>query len=184
MRRAYCTPRWPSPPTPNTATRSPARAGEFRSALKVVRPAHSRGAASTEERSSGTAIKPLDLGDHHLGVAAVVLHAGVALVGAVHEIAVAAVLAVPAAAAEEADADALAHASSPRRLRRWRRSVRPLRGQALSATRSARAPRPSRNPNGTRRRPRRECGHGRAGGSSSGFSASSSLPGLTACTAR
>ena len=109
MRRAYCTPRWPSPPTPNTATKSPALAGEFRSALKVVRPAHSSGAASTDERSSGTAIRPLDFGDHHLRVAAIVLYAGVALVCAVHEIAVAAVLAVPAVAAEEADADALAH---------------------------------------------------------------------------
>ena len=38
---------------------SPARAGEFRSALKVVRPAHNRGAASADDRASGTAIRPL-----------------------------------------------------------------------------------------------------------------------------
>ena len=61
MRRAYWTPRWPSPPTPKMATKSPARAGEFRSALNVVRPAHSSGAASADERSSGTAIRPLAL---------------------------------------------------------------------------------------------------------------------------
>src|SRR5271169_3400424 len=94
MWRAYCTPRWPNPPTPNTATKSPALAGEFRSALKVVMPAQSRGAASTDDSSSGTAIR---------------LHPGEALVYAVHEVAIAAVHTVPAAAAEEADADALAH---------------------------------------------------------------------------
>jgi hypothetical protein len=33
----------------------------LRSALKVVKPAHSSGAASTDERSSGTDIKPLAL---------------------------------------------------------------------------------------------------------------------------
>ena len=33
---AYCTPRWPSPPRPSTATRSPARAPLLRSALNVV----------------------------------------------------------------------------------------------------------------------------------------------------
>jgi len=44
---AYCTPRWPSPPRPSTATTSPGRAPLWRSALKVVRPAHIRGAAST-----------------------------------------------------------------------------------------------------------------------------------------
>src|SRR6202795_481657 len=47
-------------------------------------------------------------GDHHLRVAAVLLDPCVALVYAVHEIAIAAVLAMPAAPAEEADADALA----------------------------------------------------------------------------
>ena len=31
--RAHCTPRWPSPPMPKTATRSPARAFVWRSAL-------------------------------------------------------------------------------------------------------------------------------------------------------
>src|SRR5271170_7013959 len=53
--------------------------------------------------------QPAGLSDHHLGVAAVVLYAGVALVHAVHEVAIAAVFTVPAAAAEETDADALAH---------------------------------------------------------------------------
>src|SRR5580700_3826757 len=52
--------------------------------------------------------QPAGLGDHHLGVAAVVLHAGVALVHAVHEVAIAAVFTVAAGTAEEADADPLA----------------------------------------------------------------------------
>src|SRR5581483_7629980 len=51
---AYWTPRWPRPPTPSTATRSPGRAPLFRSALNVVTPAHMSGAASTGESSSGT----------------------------------------------------------------------------------------------------------------------------------
>ena len=50
---AYCTPRWPSPPRPSTATTSPGRAPLWRSALKVVRPAHIRGAASTGSRPAG-----------------------------------------------------------------------------------------------------------------------------------
>src|SRR6516225_5192982 len=56
MCRAYCTPRWPRPPMPSTATRSPAFAGAFRSALNVVSPAHSSGAASADERLSEIAI--------------------------------------------------------------------------------------------------------------------------------
>jgi hypothetical protein len=51
---AYCTPRCPSPPRPWTATRSPERAPLFRSALKVVTPAHKSGAASVGLRPSGT----------------------------------------------------------------------------------------------------------------------------------
>ena len=47
---------------PSTATRSPAFADELRSALNVVRPAHSNGAAATELRSSGTDIRPLAFG--------------------------------------------------------------------------------------------------------------------------
>src|SRR5437763_13242133 len=46
IRAAYWTPRWPSPPRPRTATRSPGRAPLFRSALTVVTPAHISGAAS------------------------------------------------------------------------------------------------------------------------------------------
>src|SRR5260370_36737870 len=48
-------------------------------------------------------------GDHHFGIAAIVLYPGVALIDAVHEIAIAAVHAVPATATEEAHTDALAH---------------------------------------------------------------------------
>src|ERR1700728_4203661 len=52
--------------------------------------------------------EPASFGDHHLGVAAVVLHPGVALVHAVHEIAIAAVFTVAAGTPEKADADPLA----------------------------------------------------------------------------
>ena len=44
---------------PITATRSPAFASEFRSALNVVSPAHSSGAAWTDDSSSGTETSPL-----------------------------------------------------------------------------------------------------------------------------
>src|SRR5881628_64896 len=50
---AYCTPRCPSPPSPSTATTSPGRAPELRKALNVVIPAHSSGAESTVDKSSG-----------------------------------------------------------------------------------------------------------------------------------
>src|ERR1035441_7579923 len=50
----YCTAKWPTPPMPTTATTSPARAPLFRRELKVVIPAHMRGAASVEASSSGT----------------------------------------------------------------------------------------------------------------------------------
>src|SRR5438093_2945611 len=46
---ACCTARWPSPARPSTAT-SPGRAPLWRSASKVVRPAHLRDAASTRSR--------------------------------------------------------------------------------------------------------------------------------------
>ena len=55
---------------PWTATRSPGRAGEFLEALYVVTPAHSRGAASADASSAGTAASVL-VGDHHFGVASV-----------------------------------------------------------------------------------------------------------------
>src|SRR5258707_4435528 len=58
---AYWTPRWPSPPSPSTATTSPGRAPLLRRALNVVRPAHIRGAASTGGRSAG--IRPTALAE-------------------------------------------------------------------------------------------------------------------------
>ena len=53
--RAYCSARCPSPPILSTATRSPARAPLVRSALNVVSPAHSSGAASADPNPSGMA---------------------------------------------------------------------------------------------------------------------------------
>src|SRR6266566_2790258 len=53
MRWANCTARCPRPPSPCTATRSPGRAGEWRSALKVVMPAQRSGAASMSPSVSG-----------------------------------------------------------------------------------------------------------------------------------
>src|SRR6266478_4439319 len=46
-------------------------------------------------------------GDHHFGIATVVLHSGIALVDTVHEVAIAAIRAIPAVAAKEPDPDAL-----------------------------------------------------------------------------
>ena len=51
--------------------------------------------------------QPAGLGNHRLGIATVLLNAGVTLVLAVDEIAVAAVLTVPTATAEEANTDSL-----------------------------------------------------------------------------
>src|ERR1051326_5129763 len=48
-------PRWPRPPIPCTATTSPGRAPELRSALNVVMPAQRRGAASAGSSDSGMA---------------------------------------------------------------------------------------------------------------------------------
>ena len=50
---ANWTPRWPRPPTPSTATRSPGRAPLFRRELKVVIPAQTSGAVSTADKASG-----------------------------------------------------------------------------------------------------------------------------------
>ena len=91
-------------PIPSTATRSPAFAGAFRKALNVVSPAHSSGAASTDDRASGS---PLAFRDHHFGIAAVMMNAGIFLVTAVDEIAVATELAVAARPAEKPDTHAL-----------------------------------------------------------------------------
>ena len=55
---AYCTPRWPRPPRPSTATRSPERAPRFRSALNVVTPAQSSGAASANAERLGQCARP------------------------------------------------------------------------------------------------------------------------------
>ena len=46
---------------PRIATKSPAFADAFLSALNVVSPAHSKGAASADENSSGIDIRPLAL---------------------------------------------------------------------------------------------------------------------------
>src|SRR5215831_16314083 len=51
--------------------------------------------------------KAAGLGDHHFGVAAIVMNTGIFLVPAVHEFAVAAELAIAARAAEKADTHAL-----------------------------------------------------------------------------
>jgi hypothetical protein len=51
---ANCSARCPRPPMPWIATRSPGRAPMWRSALKVVTPAHMRGATSVSASPSGT----------------------------------------------------------------------------------------------------------------------------------
>src|SRR5881394_1701042 len=108
---ANCTPRWPSPPRPSTATTSPGRAPLLRSALNVVMPAHISGAASTEDRSSGTRGEGRRRGDHVLGVAAVRGHASHQRFGFAGKcVAAPAGIAIPAIAALPADADALARA--------------------------------------------------------------------------
>ena len=106
---AYWTPRWPSPPRPRTATRSPGRAPLLRSALNVVTPAHISGAASGGGQLRGHPRERGRGGDHVVGVAAVErdagdLHAGLAG----EEVAAAAVVAVAAVPGVPADADALA----------------------------------------------------------------------------
>ena len=127
-------PRWPSPPTPRIATRSPPRAAELRSALKVVMPAQSSGAASSSARSSGISASALDLTTHVVGVAAVEGDAGDAHVLAADEVAAAAGLAPAAVAAEPADADPLADLPGLRRPRRPRRSHRRPRARGRSGS--------------------------------------------------
>jgi hypothetical protein len=51
--------------------------------------------------------KPARFRDHHFGVSAIMMNAGVFLVSAVHEITIAAELAITARASEEADTDPL-----------------------------------------------------------------------------
>ena len=143
MRRAYCTPRWPSPPTPNTATKSPALACASRSAerwsgqphqqqrsidrpLRVPRSSRSTLRSSPPHNRRHAARRcSLDLcssrgprrgntdGTHQLP--------------------------------PETDASALTF--SPRRRRRSCRSVRPLRDQAPSPHLIGNIPRRSRNLN-------------------------------------
>lgn len=52
--RAYCTARWPRPPTPKIATRSLGTIPATLIALYVVTPAQVSGAASKEDTASGT----------------------------------------------------------------------------------------------------------------------------------
>ena len=52
--RAYCSARWPSPPMPNTATRSDGPAPDSFTALYVVTPAQVSGAASAGSMPAGT----------------------------------------------------------------------------------------------------------------------------------
>ena len=106
---AYWRARCPRPLIASTATRSPGRAPLLRSELKVVRPAHSSGAASAELELVGDGGERAGPGDGHLGVAALGERAGDRLVGAVHEVAVAAGVADPAVSAEPAHANPLAH---------------------------------------------------------------------------
>ena len=94
MRDANCTPRCPSPPRPSTATRSPPVAPLFRSALKVVTPAHISGPASTGERSSGIERDSAGGRDHVFGVSAVEAQAGDLLRRARQQLAAAARVAV------------------------------------------------------------------------------------------
>src|SRR5580704_16819877 len=88
---------------------------EVASARRRVAQRAERGESGAQQGRSGNGREILwhsdqsaGLGNHHLGVADVVLHADVALVHAVHEVAIAAVFAVAAGTAEEADADPLA----------------------------------------------------------------------------
>src|SRR5271154_4369061 len=88
---------------------------EVASARRRVAQRTERGESGAQQGRSGNcreifwhSDQPAGLGDYHLGVAAVVLHAGVTLVHAVHEVAIAAVFTVAAGTAEEADADPLA----------------------------------------------------------------------------
>src|SRR5215469_6625496 len=96
MWRAYCTPKWPRPPMPNTATRSPGFAGALRRALKVVSPAQQQRCRVDGRkivRNGHQAARP---GDQHFGVSAVAMNAGEFLIAAVHQLAAAAKFAIPA----------------------------------------------------------------------------------------
>src|SRR5215831_17745356 len=72
---ANCTPRWPRPPIPSTATTSPGIAPLWRSALKVVTPAQSSGAASTALSWSGIS-KCVGRGHHRVRITPIIGDAG------------------------------------------------------------------------------------------------------------
>src|SRR5271168_2195301 len=116
---------------------------EVASARRRVAQRAERGESGAQQGRSGNGREILWHGhqtarfrDHHLRVAAIMLYAGESLVCAVHEIAVAAVFAIPAIAAEKADADALADVPA---FDAGADDIRPLRGQALADTGLARA---------------------------------------------
>ena len=85
-------------------------APELRSALKVVMPAQSSGAAAVGVELVGDRGERLDRRDHVVGIAAVIMDAGDFEVAAGDEIAAPAAVADKAHAAEPADADPLAGA--------------------------------------------------------------------------
>ena len=98
---------------PRTATTSPGRAPLWRSALKVVMPAHSRGAASVRRQFLGNGRQRLKGSNHEIGVAAVVADPGDLRGFAGDEVAAPAGNAVAAVPAVPAHADA--HAGFPLR---------------------------------------------------------------------
>ena len=101
-----CVTRWPSSPMPRTATVSPPRARLFLKALKVVIPAQSSGAASSDLRSSGIR-QALDWRDHIFTVPAIHVDAGYSRIRAIDKGAAAAGNATAAITGEPAHADAL-----------------------------------------------------------------------------
>lgn len=105
---AYCTARWPSPPTPEMATSWAGPTPTTLSALYVVPPAQVSGAASSGEIPSGTGWAKSAPGEHFLGVCAVAPVPGVDLLLAERLPAGQAVLAASAGGAEPGHRDALA----------------------------------------------------------------------------
>ena len=104
---AYCTARWPSPPTPEIATSCAGRTPATLSALYVVTPAQVSGAASRALTPVGHRLREVGPGEHLLGVCAVAAVAGVDLLLAQRLPAGQAVLAPPARLAEPRHGDPL-----------------------------------------------------------------------------
>ena len=100
-------PRWPSPPIPWTATRSLGCAPLWRSALKVVIPAQSSGAASAGSSDSGIRATASTGAIMYSRISAVVTESGDLHVGTVHEVATPAREAGPVLTAVPAHADSL-----------------------------------------------------------------------------